>query len=55
MTRAALLWYFCAHFQLAALGKDDVYMRNMRFYKLKLNLEEQNLEHKRLRLFAGYE
>ena len=49
MTRAALLRYFCAHFQLATLRKNDVYMMNLLFYKSELNLEEEKLEYKRLR------
>ena len=49
MTGAALLRYFCAHFQLAVYRKDDVSMENMLFYETKLNLEEQNLEYQRLR------
>lgn len=42
------LRYFCAHFQLATLRKDDVNMMKMLFCKTKLNLEEIKLEYKRL-------
>ena len=52
MTRAALLRYFCAHFWLAVLRKDDVYMMKMHFCKPKLNLEEETIEYKRLRQCA---
>ena len=48
------LRYFCAHFQLVLLRKDDVNMMNMLFYKTKLNLEEIKLEYERLWHGAEY-
>ena len=49
MTRAALLRYFCVHFQLAVYGKGDVYMKKQSIFNQKQNLEEPYIEYQRLR------